>query len=58
MTSLTILKQKTFSFEQRVRIHTLPAQLEHAPALQLYGRSRPASSAASRIYVSSAAVVK
>eukprot|EP00223_Ostreococcus_mediterraneus_P005858 CAMPEP_0174577904 /NCGR_PEP_ID=MMETSP0929-20130131/321_1 /TAXON_ID=548131 ORGANISM="Ostreococcus mediterraneus, Strain clade-D-RCC2572" /NCGR_SAMPLE_ID=MMETSP0929 /ASSEMBLY_ACC=CAM_ASM_000573 /LENGTH=137 /DNA_ID=CAMNT_0015758815 /DNA_START=197 /DNA_END=610 /DNA_ORIENTATION=- len=33
---------------------TLPAQDEHAPARQEYGRSMPASSAASRMYVSSA----
>lgn len=36
------------------RKNSTPVQEEHDPALQLYGRSIPASSAASRIYWSSA----
>ncbi len=46
--------KKDWSDWSMVPATTLPAQEEHAPALQEYGKSMPASSAASRMYVSSA----
>ena len=46
--------RKDWSLWSTSPLSTLPAQLEQAPARQLYGKSSPASSAASRMYVSPA----